>query len=83
MVEDDAFSHKIDYDTIFKEILNSERHPNYMTGNFGWILPNSRASAVKGLRLQPGQQACFLTERKTNMLEKSFTQDGFIKLVQF
>ena len=28
-----AFSHKIDYVTIFKEILNPERHPNRITGS--------------------------------------------------
>ena len=33
MVEDGAFSHKIDYVTIFQEILNLERHPNHITGS--------------------------------------------------
>ena len=28
IVEDGAFSHKIDYVTTFKEILNLETHPN-------------------------------------------------------
>ena len=44
MVEDGAFSHKIDYVTIFKEILNLEGHPNSITGSKvtaillnGWI----------------------------------------------
>ena len=67
MVEDGAFSHKIDCVTIFKEILNLEGHPNCITGSTviaillnGWILPIGRASAVKGLRLQPAQQACFI-----------------------
>ena len=66
MVEDCAFSHKIDYVTIFKEILNLEGHPNRITGLKvtaillnGWILPIGGASAVKGLRLQPAHQACF------------------------
>jgi hypothetical protein len=66
MVEDGAFSHKMDYVTIFKEILDLQRHPNCITGSKGtaillngWILPIGGASAVKGLRLQPGQQACF------------------------
>ena len=52
MVEDCAFSHKIDYVTIFKEILNLEGHQNCITGARvtaislnGWILP----SAVEGL----------------------------------
>ena len=67
MAEDGAFNHKIDYVTIVKEILNFERHPNRNTGSKvtailmnGWILPIGGASAVKGLHLQPVQQACFL-----------------------
>ena len=41
MVADGAFSHKIDYVKLFQEILNPERHPNHITGNFAewWILP--------------------------------------------
>ena len=46
MVEDGAFSHKIDYVTIFLKILNPEGHPNRNTGSKvtaillnGWILP--------------------------------------------
>ena len=65
MVKDGAFSHKIDYITILKEILNLEGHPNRITGlkvtaillNW-WIFPIGGALAVKGLRLQPAQQAC-------------------------
>ena len=45
MVEDDAFSRKIDYVTILKEILNLEGHPNSITDSRvmaillnGWIL---------------------------------------------
>ena len=45
MVEDGAFSHKIGYVTIFKEILNLEGHPNCITSSTvtaillnGWIL---------------------------------------------
>ena len=67
MVEDGAFSHKKNYITIFLKILNSEGHPNHMTGSKvtayllnGWILPIGGASAWKGLRLQPAQQACLL-----------------------
>ena len=33
MVEDGAFSHKIDYVTFFLEILNPEWHPNRITGS--------------------------------------------------
>ena len=32
MVEDGAFSHKIDYVTIFEEILNLEGHLDCITG---------------------------------------------------
>ena len=32
-VADGAFSHQIDYVTIFKEILNPEGHPNRITGS--------------------------------------------------
>ena len=60
MVEDGAFSKKIDYVTI------PEGHPNHITGSKAMaillnalILPIGVASAVKGLRLQPVQQACF------------------------
>ena len=65
MVEEGAFIHKIDHVTIFKKILNLVGHLNCMTGlNVtaillnGLILPICGASAVKGLRLQPVQQAC-------------------------
>ena len=65
MVGDGAFSHEIDYATFFEEILNLQGHPNRITGSKvtvillnGCILPTGGASAVKGLRLQPAQQAC-------------------------
>ena len=45
-VADSAFSHKIDYATIFREILNLEGHPKDTTGSQitaillnRWILP--------------------------------------------
>ena len=45
-VADGAFNHKMDYVTIFKEILNPEGHPNCITDSKvtaillnGWILP--------------------------------------------
>ena len=66
MVEDGAFSHKIDYVKISKETLNLKGHPNHITGSkvttillIGWILPIGGASAVKGLGLQPVQQDFF------------------------
>ena len=65
MNEDEAFNHKIDYNSVFQEILNPEVHSNRIAGSKvtaillnGWILPIFVASAVKGLRLQPAQQAC-------------------------
>ena len=58
MVEDDAFSCKIDYVTILKEILNLEGHPNSITDSRvtvillnRWIFPIGGASAVEGLLL--------------------------------
>ena len=39
MVEDGAFSHKIDYITIFKGILNLKGDQNHITGVFaGWVV---------------------------------------------
>ena len=56
MVDDGAFSHKIDYDTTFKKILNLEGHPNRITGTKvtaillnGWILPIGGVSVVEAL----------------------------------
>ena len=52
MVEDGAFSHKIDYVAI----INLKGHQNRITGSRvtvillnGWILPINGASAVEGL----------------------------------
>ena len=56
MVEDGAFSQKINYVTNILEILNLEGHPNRSTGSRvtaillnWWILPIGGASAVEGL----------------------------------
>ena len=56
MVEDGASSHKIDYVSKFKEILNLKGHQNRNTGSRvpaillnGWTLPIGDAA----------QQACF------------------------
>ena len=45
-IADGAFSRKIDYIKVFKEILNPEVHPNRITGSKvtgillnGWIFP--------------------------------------------
>ena len=66
MVVNGAFSHKIDYVTVFRENLNPEGHQNCITGSKvtaiflnGWIWPIGGVLVVKGLRLQPAQQACF------------------------
>ena len=52
-----AFSHKIDYVTMFEEIINLEGHPNCITGSRvmaillnGWILPIVGALLVEGLQ---------------------------------
>ena len=65
MVEDGAFSPRIEYVTICKEILNLKGNPNCTTGSKvttiflnGWILSIGGALAVKGLGLQPAQHAC-------------------------
>ena len=75
MVEDGAFSHIIDYVTIFKEILNLEGLPNCITGLkvlsillIGWILSFSGASAVEGRLLTnrgPGRSGnCLISIRQ-------------------
>ena len=58
MVEDGAFSNKIDYSTKKSfQILNLEEHPNCTIGSRvtaillnWWILPIGGASAMEGLR---------------------------------
>ena len=57
MVEDSAFSHKIDCVNLNWEILNLEGHLICITGSRvtvillnGWILPVGGASAVEGLQ---------------------------------
>ena len=56
IVEDGAFSHKIDYVTIFRKILSLEGHPNRITDSRntaillnGRILPIGGAPPVEGL----------------------------------
>ena len=51
MVEDGAFSHKIDYGIYFKEILNLKGHHNCTTGSgvTAILLNGLGASAVEGL----------------------------------
>ena len=65
MVGDGAFSKKIDYDTIFKEILNLKGHPISIAGSKvtaillnGWIWPIGGVSS-RGVCVQPAKQACF------------------------
>ena len=57
MIEDGAFSHKVDSVTIYYEILNLKGHPNHITGTRvtaiflnGWILPIGGASVMDSLR---------------------------------
>ena len=57
IVEDGAFSHKIDCITIVLNILNLKGHPNCITGSRvtatlvnEWILIFGSASAVEGLQ---------------------------------
>ena len=66
-VADGAFSHKIDYVTIFKEILNPEWHSNRISGSKvtaillnGWILPIGGASSG---RVSPAACAAGLFEK--------------------
>ena len=56
MVEDGAFSHKIDFFSMFKEILTLEQCPHCITGSRvmaillkRWILLLGGASSVEGL----------------------------------
>ena len=65
MVEDVAFSHKIDYVTNLQEILNPEGQQNRTTGSKvtaillnGWILPVGGVASGK-VCAQPAKQACF------------------------
>ena len=65
---DGAFSHTIDYATIFLEILNHKGHPNGITGLRvtvillnSWILPIGGASAVEGLRSTGVPRLAFFT----------------------
>ena len=66
MVEDGVFSHKIDYVTIIREILNLKGHQNHITGSRvtaillnGWNLPIGGASAVEGLGSTGPQPSSF------------------------
>ena len=65
IVGDCAFSHKIDYVTIFKEILNLDGHHNCIAGSKvttillnRWILPIGGGSWGR-VCAQPAKQACF------------------------
>ena len=65
MVEDGAFSHKIDYVTILLENLNPKRHPNRITSSKVtaillnvWILPVSEVASGR-VCTQSAKKACF------------------------
>ena len=58
MVRNGAFSHKIDYITIFEEILNLEGHQNRTTGSRvtaillnGWIFPIGQSGEASRWRV--------------------------------
>ena len=58
MVGNGAFSHKIDYITIFLEILNLEGHQNLITGSRvttillnGWIFPIGQSGEASRWRV--------------------------------
>ena len=58
MVENCAFSHKIDYITIFLEILNLKEHQNGITGSRvtaillnGWIFPIGQSGEASRWRV--------------------------------
>ena len=79
MVEDGAFSHKIDYVALFWEILNFEGHQNCTTGSIvmaillnGLILPIGGASAVEGL-LSTGPSPSSLLSVNNYRFDKSST----------
>ena len=72
MVADGAFSHKVDYFTIYKEILNPKGHPNCMTGSKvmaillnWWILPVGGVPSGM-VCVQPSKQDCFHSNRVFN-----------------
>ena len=69
MIEDGALNPKIDYVTIFLEILNTEGHPNRITGSKvtaillnGWILPVGGVASGR-VCAQPAKQACYQQDR--------------------
>ena len=58
MVRNGAFSHKIDYTTIFLEILNLEGHQNCITGSrgtaillHGWLFPIGQSGEASRWRV--------------------------------
>ena len=70
MVEDGAFSHKIDFVTIFEEILNPEGPLNRITGSKvtvillnRWIFPVGEVSLGR-VCAQPAKHASYLNLQK-------------------
>ena len=65
MIEDGAFSHKIEICYIFLENINLEKHQNCITGSkVTAILLNGGILTISGVALgmvcaQPAKQACF------------------------
>ena len=69
-VADGAFSHKVDYVTIFKEILNLKGHPNGITGSKvaaillnGWILPIGGASSGRVCACSLRSRLLYVTDK--------------------
>ena len=77
MVDNGAYSHRIDYVIFFLKILNLEGHPNRIIGSKvmaiflnGWILP----IIGMGLRLQPAH--CAVCSRLVFLEMASLFTDG-------
>ena len=65
MIEDSAFSNKIDIVKKFKEILNLKGHPNRITGSKvtaillnGWSLPIGEGSVINGATPSSSSAIC-------------------------
>ena len=75
MVEDGAFSHKIDYVTVFRKIINLKGHRNRLTGLKvtaillnGWILPIGGASVAESLLSTGPTLSSFVINMTGNVL---------------
>ena len=86
MVEHGAFSHKIDYVTIFLKIQNRKWHSNRITGkefkhficSIGWIFPIAEALVVEGLRSTWLPRLVFIVMNYHNLLFKFVWNPTFL-----